>query len=118
MSVDEPPPGLLHRRLVEVAEAAAERDEILVGQLLIPEEQHLMVEPRPMDRGEGLGVERAQIDALDLRAEHRVQCDARTVGRSSRTRLPSAPDLVDLTSSRSDSCRSEQTAPASSSPPR
>ena len=69
MPLDEPPPGLLHGRLVEVAEAAAEGHQIVVGQRLIPEEQHLMVEPRPMDRREGVGVERAQIDALHLRPE-------------------------------------------------
>ena len=58
MTLDEAPPGLLHRRLIEVAEAAAERDQVGVGQLLIPEEQHLMIEPRPMNRGEQLVVER------------------------------------------------------------
>ena len=73
MPLDEPLPGLLHGRLVEVAEAAAEGHQILVGQLLIPEEQHLIVEPRPMDRREGFGVERAQIDALHRRPEDGVR---------------------------------------------
>jgi hypothetical protein len=59
--------------LVEVAEAAAEGHQILVGQLLIPEEQHLIIEPRPMDRRERLVVERTQIDALDVRPEDGVR---------------------------------------------
>ncbi len=29
-----------------------------------------MVEPRPMDRGERLLIERAHVDAVNLRAEH------------------------------------------------
>jgi hypothetical protein len=69
VSLDEPPPGLLHGRAVEVAEAAAEAREILVGQCLIAEEQHLIIEPRPMHGREGLGVERAKIDALHVRPE-------------------------------------------------
>ena len=75
MPLDEPPPGLLHRRLVEVAEAAAEGHQILVGQPLIPEEQHLVIEPRLMDRREGVGVERAQIDALNRRPDDGARGD-------------------------------------------
>ena len=69
MPLDEPPPGLLDRRLVEIAEAPAERHQIVVAQHLIPKEQHLMIEPRLMDRGKAVGVERAQVDALHLGAE-------------------------------------------------
>ena len=69
MPLDEPLPGFLHGRFVEAAEPAAEGHQILVGQLLIPEEQHLIIEPRAMDRREGSGVERAQIDTLDRRPE-------------------------------------------------
>ena len=69
VAFDEPPAVLLHGRLVEIAEAAAECDQIVVAQLLIANEQHLMVEPRAMDRREAAVVERAQVDAGDFGAE-------------------------------------------------
>src|SRR2546421_2090027 len=72
MSFDEPPPGLLHRCFVEVAEAAADGDEIVIGQLEIAEEQDLMVEPRLMDLSDRLVIERAQIDADHLCPERGV----------------------------------------------
>jgi hypothetical protein len=71
--LDKPPPGLLHGRVVEVAESTAEGREILVGQILISEEQHLIVEPCLMDCRKGLGIERAQIDALHGRSEDGIR---------------------------------------------
>src|SRR6185503_2042736 len=72
MPGDEPLAALLHRRLVEVAEPAAEGDQLLVGQRLIPEEQHLIIEPGAVNRCEGTIVDRAQVDALHFRAERGV----------------------------------------------
>src|SRR5206468_6776878 len=39
------------------------------------EEQHLIIEPRPMDRREGVRVEGAEIDALNVRTEDGVRGD-------------------------------------------
>src|SRR5882672_9082295 len=112
MPVDESPPRLLHRRLVERAEAPAERHQVVVAQRLASKEEHLVLEPRLMDGGEGRGVERAEIDALHLGAQ-----------RSARR-----PDLnllvhrgsLDTAGSRGTvavgSMANEQTAPTSSSP--
>src|SRR5205085_7421857 len=69
MPLDKAPPGLLHRSLVEIAEAAAEGDQIVVGQRLLPEEQHLMIEPRPVHESKRVVVELAQVETLDLRSE-------------------------------------------------
>src|SRR5712691_4695295 len=69
MAFDETAPGLLDRRHVEIAEAAAEGDEILVAQMLATEQHNLVVEPGLVDRGEGPLVDGAQIDAADFGAE-------------------------------------------------
>src|SRR5438046_5328401 len=69
MPLHKAPSGLLHRSLVEIAEAAAEGNKIVVGQRLLSEEQHLMVEPCPVYDSKRVVVERAQVDALNLRSE-------------------------------------------------
>ena len=69
MAVDEPPPILLHRRDVKVAEAPAERDEVPIVQVLFSKQQHLMIEPRFVNRRETLIVQGPQIDVTYLRAE-------------------------------------------------
>ena len=52
MPLDEAPAGLLDRRPVEIAEAAAERDQVVVAERLAAEQQDLMIEPGAMDRRE------------------------------------------------------------------
>ncbi len=110
MPLDKPLPGLLDGRLVEVAEVAAERDEILVGQRLTADEQHVIVEPRAMDRRKGPGVDSAQIDTLHLRP----QCGARRL----YTHLQSLPLALYGPSATFNvgSIPIAQNAPASSSP--
>jgi sodium-dependent dicarboxylate transporter 2/3/5 len=68
-AIDEAAAVLLDRRLIERAEAAAERDQIAVGKLLIAEEHDRVIEPRLVNRRECLVVDRAQINAADLGAE-------------------------------------------------
>jgi phosphate-selective porin len=67
--LDEAPAVLLDGRLVERAEAAAERDQILISKLLIAEQHHSVIEPRLVDRGESASVDRTEIDSADLGAE-------------------------------------------------
>jgi len=69
MAVDEPPPVLLDGRLVERAEAAAERDQVAVGQLLIAKQHDGVIEPRLVDRCVGRIIDRSQIDAANFRTE-------------------------------------------------
>jgi hypothetical protein len=73
MPLDEPLASLLHRRLVQLPKSAAERHEILIGERLIAEEEHLMIEPRAMDCREQLIVEHTKIDAIDPGAERRTR---------------------------------------------
>jgi len=69
VAVDEAPAVLLDGRLVERAEAAAERDQVGVAELLTAEQQDGVIEPRLVDRCEGRIVDRSQIDAANLRTE-------------------------------------------------
>src|SRR3954469_14565355 len=69
MPVDEASARLLHGRLIQMAEAAAERGEVIIGQALIPEQQNLMVEPPGVECRKDIVVDRAQVDALDFSAE-------------------------------------------------
>ena len=74
-SLDEPAAVLLDRRLVERAEAAAEGNQIAVGELLIAEQYDRVVEPRLVDGGERRFTERTEIDAADFRAERSAGWD-------------------------------------------
>jgi len=69
VAVDEAPAVLLDGRLVERAEAAAERDQVGVAELLTAEQHDGVIEPRLVDRCEGRIVDRSQIDAANLRTE-------------------------------------------------
>src|SRR5262249_19625126 len=69
VSVDEASAVFLNRSLVECAESLTERDQILVRQMLIAEEQYLSIEPGAMDRFEDRLVYRANVDAADLCAK-------------------------------------------------
>jgi hypothetical protein len=62
MAGDEALAVLLHRREVEIAEAAAEGDEVGVGETLAAEEQDGMGEPGGVERGESGIVEIAEVD--------------------------------------------------------
>ena len=75
MAVDEPAPVLLDGRLVERAEAAAERGQVAVVELLIAEQHDGVIEPRPVDRREGGLVYRARVDATDFGAERGARRD-------------------------------------------
>ena len=60
------------RMKVQLAEAAAERLVLLVGELLVAEKDHQIVHQRVMDLLEDLVAERpGEIDAEDLRTDHR-----------------------------------------------
>jgi sodium-dependent dicarboxylate transporter 2/3/5 len=67
--LDEAPAVLLDGRLVERAEAEAERNQIGIGELLAAEQDHGVIEPRLVDLPESPIVNRTEIDALDFGAE-------------------------------------------------
>src|SRR5947199_10795041 len=69
MPIHKPPPRFLHRRPIEVPEAAAEPDEVIVRELLAAKEHHEMIEPYAMDRCEIVRREVPQVHALDLRSQ-------------------------------------------------
>ena len=73
MPLHEALPRLLDRGLVELAKTPAERHQILIAERLVAKQEDLMFEPRPMDRGKQLVVERSQIDALHFGAERRAR---------------------------------------------
>ena len=78
MPVDEASPVLLDRREVQLAEPAAERDQVIVAQRLSAEQQHQMIQPGAMDRGKFAVVDATQIDPANLRAKRgtrRCHCD-------------------------------------------
>jgi hypothetical protein len=69
MSFDEASSVFLDRSVVERAEVAAERDQLIVGQPLVAEQQHGVVEPRAINLLENRVVNRPKIDTADLRAK-------------------------------------------------
>jgi len=69
MAVHKSTSVLLNGRVIERAEAAAERDQVRVGEMLIADEHDRVIEPRPIDGSEALVVHRSQIDAPELSAE-------------------------------------------------
>ena len=72
MSFDEASSVFLDRSVVERAEVAAERDQLIVGQPLVAEQQHGVVEPRAINLLENRVVNRPKIDTADLRAKRRA----------------------------------------------
>ncbi len=83
MSLDEAAAVLLDGRLVERAEAAAERDQIAVGEPLIAQQHDGVIEPRLVNPREARSVHRTQIDAADVGAK-------RGAGRDDLDGLPRA----------------------------
>ena len=75
MPLDEPASVLLDGRVIERAEPAAERDQIVISELLMAKEDDRVVEPRLVNGGEGRVVDGAQIDAAYFRAERRAGGD-------------------------------------------
>ncbi len=66
MAFDEAAAGFLDRRPIEIAEPAAERDQIVVGQFLAAEQDHQMIEPSLVDRGKFRIGDPAKINASNL----------------------------------------------------
>ena len=115
VAVDEPPAILLHRRVVERAESTAEQDQILVGQPLPAKQQHLVIEPGPVDRGKDVRVDRPHIDLLHLGAKRRPGGHR----RHDHHRATPSTTAVDVPYSRIlrvGSMNSELTTPMNSSP--
>ena len=93
-ALDKAAAGFLHRRPVEIPEAAAEGDEILVAECLAADQQHRMVVPRLQHACEGRIPEVSEIDSPDFgcQAPHRSgsrQCPRLNRGRVSLQRSKS-----------------------------
>src|SRR5579862_2374587 len=69
MALHEPPPRFLHRRPIKFAEPLAERDQVLIIQLLAAKDKHQVIVPSPADHGKIPFVDRPQIHVANLRAE-------------------------------------------------
>src|SRR5947207_13468125 len=69
MPLDEAASGFLHRRPVEIAEAPAECDQVLIGELLPAKQDHQMVEPGAVDGGKVPVVDAFEIDILYFSSE-------------------------------------------------
>jgi sodium-dependent dicarboxylate transporter 2/3/5 len=69
VAVNEAAAVFLDGRMIERPEAAAEVDQIRVAKLLVAEQQHGVVEPRPIDDVERVSVDGAQVDATYFRTE-------------------------------------------------
>ena len=59
---------LLDGRRIEIAEAAAEREQIVIGEMLTAKQQHRMAIPRLLDLRELRIAQPAQIDVRDFRS--------------------------------------------------
>src|SRR5580692_7782964 len=66
---DEPAPRLLNRSEIELAESAAEGDQLRIRELLAAKQQHEMIQPCTVDRRECLICQPAQIHAADFGPE-------------------------------------------------
>jgi sodium-dependent dicarboxylate transporter 2/3/5 len=69
IAVDEPAAVLLDGRLIERPEAAAERDQIGVAQLLIAQQDDSVIEPRLVQSRERRVIDRRRIDAAHFGTE-------------------------------------------------
>ena len=83
---DKAAAGFLHRSPIEIAESAAEGDEILVVEGLAAEQDHLMLVPGAPQRRKLPVVERCEVDAPHLGAKRRAGWNniKRTDGRVAR----------------------------------
>ena len=68
MTLHKAASALLDRRKVELAKAAAEGNQIIVGQLLPSKQQDLMIEPRLVNGFELIRVNSSDVNALNLGA--------------------------------------------------
>ena len=75
MAFDEAAPVLLDRCQIEIAEPAAEPDQVIVIQVLAAEQHDEMIEPGAVDRREGAVVDPAKIDAAYLGGQCRAGGD-------------------------------------------
>src|SRR5436309_2696828 len=75
MALHKAAAGLLDRRMIELTKATAEGDQISVGQLLISKQQHLMIEPRTINRFKLIIVNFSNIDAVNLSAQRLARWD-------------------------------------------
>src|SRR5579863_4884439 len=69
ITIHEAAPGLLHRRPVEMSEAPAEYDEIVVRELLPAKQENQMIEPSFVNGLEMRVADAFQIPALDFRSQ-------------------------------------------------
>ena len=79
-ALDEAPAILLHWRPVEIAEAAAEGDQILVGQVLSADQQYGMSVEGAKHGGEGRVVQLPEIDIADLGSQRPVRRNNLDIG--------------------------------------
>src|SRR5205823_7129188 len=87
LAFDKAPARLLYRGPVERAEAAAERDQIIVTEALPAEQQNEVIDPGAMNCIEFGSRNRAQIHSCDFRAQSRpgrydLQCHVNNSVRS------------------------------------
>ncbi len=69
VAFDKAAAGFLDRGPIQLAEAAAERDQLLVIEVLTPEKQHLVVQPGMVNVGEILFADLRQVDPADFGAQ-------------------------------------------------
>ena len=72
MAVDEPAAVLLDRCMVERPEPAAERDQVVVRELLAAHQDNRVIEPRLIEGAERRIVNRSQIHTVNFGAERRA----------------------------------------------
>src|SRR5580658_2380781 len=60
---------LLDLCVIQIAEPAGEGDQVEIAQALTAKQQHLVIDPRAVDGGERLIIDRTQIDIRDLSAK-------------------------------------------------
>src|SRR5260370_29823815 len=69
MPSNEGASGFLNPSQMQVPHLSADRDEIVVHQILSTEQEYRVVKPSFMEVGKNIRVDRSQIDALDLGSE-------------------------------------------------
>src|SRR5277367_5114850 len=69
IAFNETASGFLDRCPIQIAEAAAEGNEIVMSEPLVPESDHQVFQPDAMNLAERRVIQVFQFDVLDLRAE-------------------------------------------------
>src|SRR4029077_673598 len=72
IALDERTAGLLDWRLIQFAKAPAEANQILVGEVLLSEQEHLMIEPCTVNQLKAIGRKFAEIYTSNLCAKRLV----------------------------------------------